>query len=46
VEGRLETLRQIQLLDPRDETFALARINTLMLLHRYDEAQAAIERVD
>jgi tetratricopeptide (TPR) repeat protein len=46
VEGRLETLRQIQLLDPRDARYAWARINTLMLLHRYDEAQAAIERVD
>jgi TolB-like protein len=46
VEGRLDTLRLITTLDPRDRRYALSRINTLMLLRRFDEARVEQERVD
>ena len=38
-EGRVETFRQLRELDPKDPNWFAAIVNSLMIVHRYDEAQ-------
>ena len=45
-EGRLDTLRLIRMLDPRDQSYAGGLISSLMRLRRFEEARVELERVD
>jgi TolB-like protein len=46
VEGRLDTIRQARMLDPRDPGHTNSLVFNLMVSHRYDEAKEEIENAE
>lgn len=45
-DGRIETIRKIVKLDPRNSNYAALLINDFMLTHRYDEAKELLDESD